>query len=250
LLREDTAAFATRDANSAFDHGGNSPQERIIPVLTVSRKQPEGLCVAQYETEAEAKPDALGFHRLRLRLVFPRNIQNNLAYVGPRTVDLDLRVPGRADIRAMVREVSGSGVLKAGRIQAPVKEEWVEVFFSLEGSADERVPVEVFHPDNIHQVQPKVVDGLFAVAGRDKNAVAALRPDWASAIEDEGARGIFLHLEEHRSITEEEIMRKLGSARAARRFALGLEGFLRVLPFKVRSEANASGKRYVREEDN
>ncbi|MGB8297555.1 MAG: BREX-6 system phosphatase PglZ [Polyangia bacterium] len=250
LLREDTAAFATKDVSVAFDHGGNSPQERIIPVLTVSRKQPEGVCVAQYEAEAKAEDDALGFHRLSLRLVFPRNIQNNLAYVGPRTVDLDLRVPGRADIRALVREVSGAGILKAGRIQAPVKEEWVEVFFSLEGTADERVPVEVYHPDNIHRVQPKVVDGLFAVVGKDKDAVVALRPDWASAIDDEGTRGIFLHLAEHRSITEEEIIRKLGTARAARRFALGLDENLKRLPFKVRSETNASGKRYVREEDN
>jgi hypothetical protein len=78
----------------------------------------------------------------------------------------------------------------------------------------------------------------------------ALRPDWASAIDDEGTRGIFLHLAEHRSITEEEIIRKLGTARAARRFALGLDDNLKRLPFKVRSETNASGKRYVREEDN
>ena len=72
----------------------------------------------------------------------------------------------------------------------------------------------------------------------------------ASAIDDEGARGIFLHLAEHRSITEEEIIRKLGTAREARRFALGFDAHLKLLPFKVRSETNASGKRYVREEDN
>jgi hypothetical protein len=249
LLREDTAAFATKDASVAFDHGGNSPQERIIPVLTVSRKLPEGESVARYAAEVKAEDDALGFHRLRLRLIFPPDTQNNLAFAGPRAIDLDLRVPGRADIRAMVREVSGSGKLKAGRIQAPVKEEWVEVFFSLEGPADERVQVEVFHPDNIHRVQSAVADGLFVVVGRNKGAVAPLAPDWASAIE-EGARGIFLHLAEHGSITEEEIIRKLGSPRAARGFALKFDDHLKLLPFKVRSEANASGKRYVREEEN
>ena len=250
LLREDTAAFATKDASVAFDHGGNSPQERIIPVLTVSRKLPEGESVARYAAEVKAEDDALGFHRLRLRLIFPPDTQNNLAFAGPRTIDLDLRVPGRADIRAMVRDVFGSGKLKAGRIQAPVKEEWVEVFFSLEGPSDERVQVEVFHPDNIHRVQSAVADRLFVVMGRDKGAAVSPRSGWASAIEDEGARGVFLHLAEHGSITEEEIIRKLGSPRAARGFALKFDGHLKLLPFKVRSEANASGKRYVREEDN
>lgn len=250
LLREDTAAFATKDASVAFDHGGNSPQERIIPVLTVSRKLTEGTAIAAYAAEVKSEDDALGYHRLSLRLVFPPGAQNNLAYVGPRTVDLDLRVPGRVDIRAMVREVAGSGKLKAGRIQAPVKEEWVEVFFSLEGPADERVQVEVFHPDNIHRVVPAVADRMFVVVGTKKDAVALPRSGWESAIEDEGARGIFLHLSEHGSMTEEEIIRKLGSARAARRFALSFDAHLKLLPFKVRSETNASGKRYVREEDN
>ncbi len=250
LLREDTAAFATKDVNVAFDHGGNSPQERIIPVLTVSRRLPEGVAVASYAAEVKAEDDALGFHRLSLRLVFPAGAQSNLAYVGPRTIDLDLRVPGRADIRAMVREVAGAGKLKAGRIEAPVKEEWVEVFFSLEGPADERVPVEVFHPDNIHRVQAAVTDRLFLAVGRNKDAVASPRSGWESAIQDEGARGIFQHLAEHGSMTEEEIIRKLGSPRAARRFALSFDAHLKLLPFKVRSETNASGKRYVREEDN
>jgi hypothetical protein len=150
----------------------------------------------------------------------------------------------------MVREVAGSGKMKAGRIQAPVKEEWVEVFFSLEGEADERVQVEVFHPDNIHRVEPAVADRMFVVVGRKKDAVASPRSGWESAIEDEGARGIFEHLAEHGSMTEEEIIRKLGSARAARRFALNFDAHLKLLPFKVRSETNASGKRYVREEDN
>jgi len=189
LLREDTAAFATKDASVAFDHGGNSPQERIIPVLTVSRKLPEGAAVASYAAEVKAEDDALGYHRLSLRLVFPPGVQNNLAYVGPRTVDLDLRVPGRVDIRAMVREVAGSGKLKAGRIQAPVKEEWVEVFFSLEGPADERVQVEVFHPDNIHRVEPAMADRMFVVVGTKKDAVALPRSGWESAIETRGHAG-------------------------------------------------------------
>jgi hypothetical protein len=41
----------------------------------------------------------------------------------------------------------------------------------------------------------------------------------------------------------------LGTARAARRFALNFDEYLKNLPFIVESESNASGKRYVRKEE-
>lgn len=58
-----------------------------------------------------------------------------------------------------------------------------------------------------------------------------------------------MHIEKHGSITETEIIAMLGNARAARRFALNFDHYLTKLPFGVRSESNASGKRYVREEE-
>ena len=59
---------------------------------------------AQYETfvarlretglvEAEAMHDAFGFHRLRVRITFPRDAQTGLAFVGPRSIALDLQHP-------------------------------------------------------------------------------------------------------------------------------------------------------------
>ncbi len=248
LLRDDTAAFATPHASRAFDHGGNSPQERYIPVLIVSRKAPEGVFVAEYLIEAKAEDDAFGCHRISLRLVFPQNSKNALPFVGPRAVDLALRVPGRPDVRIVVKEVSGDGKLAAGRIQAGVKG-WLEVFFALEGKADERVQVEVYHPDSIHRVQGALADGMFAVVGTTTAPAASAGRGWTASVEDAGARAVFEHLADHGSITEEEVIRKLGSPRAARRFALSFDSYLRLLPFKVRSESNASGLRYVREEE-
>jgi hypothetical protein len=48
-----------------------------------------------------------------------------------------------------VKEVSGAGTIKDGRLQAPVGDAWTEVFFALQGPADERVRVEIHHADNI-----------------------------------------------------------------------------------------------------
>jgi hypothetical protein len=248
LFREDTADFETKDKGGTFAHGGNSPQERFIPVLTVARKESEGAFVSQYRVAIRAGEVGSTFHRLQVKLTFPPNCENTLPFVGPRSVDLGLRVPGRPDIRVSIREVSGDGRLAQGRIQANVKD-WIDVSFSLEGKADERVPVEVYHPDNIHKVEPALAEGLFSVAGQTKAAAPTPAAAWMDNIADEGARAVFVHLSEHGSITEEEIVRKLGNPRAFRRFSLGFDGYLKFLPWKARIESNASGKRYVREED-
>ncbi|MBI2378662.1 MAG: BREX-6 system phosphatase PglZ [Deltaproteobacteria bacterium] len=72
LLREDTASFATGTAGASFVHGGNSPQERVIPVLTLTRARAEGRSLADCVIEAEPMADVLGLHRLRVRLVLDK----------------------------------------------------------------------------------------------------------------------------------------------------------------------------------
>lgn len=253
LLAEDTAVFATGTAGATFVHGGNSPQERIIPVLTVTRRRAEASSLTEYAVEAEARPDALGLHRIRLRLVFPPDSQTSLGFAAARAIDLDLRVPERPDIRVLIKEVSQPGSLSAGRIHAPVDGDWTEVFFALEGPTEERVRVEVHHADNIERVRPCAPDTFFRLSGiaghrrRPSGPVAA--SSWSDAIEDESIRGVFVHIARHGSITEAEIITMLGHARAARRFALAFDSYLPKLPFDVRSESNASGKRYVRDTD-
>lgn len=254
LFLDDTAVFATRVAGSSFVHGGNSPQERFIPVLTVTRKRIEASGFAEYAVEAKPEREAFGFSRIGVRVVFPPDTQTGLSFVGPRTIALDLRVPDRPDVKVTVKEVSGPGVLRAGRVEMPVKSDWTDVYFSLEGSKDERTRIEVYHPDAIEKVRPTIVDALFSVSGTQPRAPGgekgrAASAAWAMTIEDEAVRNIFQKIDEHGSITEAEIIHMLGNPRAARRFALNFDGYLAKLPFKVRSEANASGKRYTREED-
>jgi hypothetical protein len=252
LLREDTAPFAT-PRPERFVHGGNSPQERIIPVLTITRKQAAMSGLTEYAVEAQALDGLLTYQRLRLRIVFPPGSQTSLAYAGPRTIDLDLRVPDRQNVQVIIKEVTGGASIKAGRLQVPVGEAWSEVLFTLEALADERVPIEVCHSDNIQKVRPARLDRLFFANGRQKPAPPPQRgagpPPWAEGLEDERVRAVFVHIDRHGSIAETELIAKLGSAGAARRFALNFDAYLAKIPFEVRSESNASGKRYVREED-
>jgi len=250
VLSEDTAVFATGNPGATFVHGGNSLQERVIPVLTVGRKRAAATGLAAYAVEARAEPDVLGMRRLSLRVVFAKD--TGLLPLGtPAPLDLSLRVPGRGDIRITIKDAPKI-LVKNGRLQVPVGDGWTEVFFALEGAVDEQVRVEIFHPDAVEPVAPFLIETWFAVVGtgtgaRPPSVPPSPGPSWQEGFADSGVRKVFAHLEKHGSISEAEVTQFLGSPRAFRRFSLDFEGHARKVPFKVRIETTPGGKRYVKD---
>lgn len=262
LLRYDTAVFAQGTPGATFVHGGNSPEERIIPVLTVTKKRAETASLAEYMLEAEDRGRVLGLQRLAVRAKFAKNTTAGLGFAVVRVIDVALRVPQRPDIEATLKDVSEPAVLQNGRVKLPLGEAWTEIFFALVGPNDERVRVEVFHPDNLERVQSAQPVAWFSVTGAPvllakpqetaaKASERVIEPgtSWAEAFVEEGVRRVFLHIQKHRVITEEEMVTLLGSARAVRRFAFEVDSYLDKLPFRVRVEPGDGGKRYVREEE-
>lgn len=250
LFRDDTAIFATGNPGATFVHGGNSPQERIIPVLTVTRKHGERVGHAEYVVEVEPQPDVVGLHRLRMRVVFA---PGTLGFAAAGVVDIALRPREREGVRVTVKDVAGPATVKTGRLQVPVGETWTEVFFSLEGPTDDRVQVEVYHAEAIEKVRGATPDHWYSVSGTATGVsrAAPVPPSgtWADTIADEGIRKVFLHIEKHGVVTEPEVTNLLGSPRAFRRFSLEFDMHLTKLPFRVRIEPGEGGKRYVREDE-
>lgn len=244
LFRDDTAVFDTGKSGATFVHGGNSPQERIIPVLTVTQKRAESGGLVDYSVEAEAQPDALGLHRVKIRISYSRG----LGFAVAKTIDLGLRVRDRDAVRVVLKEAIGAGKALGTTIRVPVSDAWTEVFFALEGP-DERAQIEVYHPDNIEKVSPARLDTWYDVVktGGQGASATSTTGTWADQIEDEGSRKVFLHIEKHGSIDEPQVVTMLGSPRAFRRFSLEFEAHLEKLPFRVRIEPGDGGKRYVRE---
>lgn len=253
LFRDDTAVFATGNSGATFVHGGNSPQERIIPVLTVTRKRVETASLAEYAVEVEPKEDVVGLHRVRVRVVFPKGTTTSLGFAAARSVDLAIQAAEREGVRVVIKDVAKPGALKGGRLQVPVGDEWTEVFFGLEGPSDDRVRIEVHHPDKIEKVRSATPDEWYSVSGTATAKTPSVPPpqitalSWADTITDEGTRRVFLHIEKHGVITEAEVNNILGSPRATRRFSGEWEQQATKLPFIVRTEPGDAGKRWVKE---
>lgn len=197
LLREDTAVFRTGNPGASFVHGGNSPQERIIPVLTVTRKRSEQPGYAEYAVEVEPKSDVMGLHWLRLRVGFAKDRTTSLAFAAAKSIDLTLRALDHAGIQVVWKEIAGAGSLKGGRLQVPLGEVWTDVFFGLTGPQDDRVRIEIYHADNVERVQAATPVQWYSVSGqsgatpaRSRRRVQLQRPGLSTSVMKEFARGL------------------------------------------------------------
>ena len=255
----DIDPFATGKSAANFIHGGNSLQERVIPVLTVSHRHQSSLKLVQYQIEARAKKSLAGFSRLQVRVKPVATAQGILSFTGAKTVNLALQVPNRPDIDVTIAEASDAP-LKNQQVTVTVEQDWVDVLFDLKGLQDERVRVQVYQSDGAENVESTIVETYFEVAGtkpkpsnepsnaddQDTTPSSTDCGDWQASFEDETIRQVFIHLDCHGSITEAELTQMLGTARKARRFALNFETHQQKVPFEVRVEATGSGKRYVK----
>ncbi len=257
IFRRDTQLFDTGKTAATFAHGGNSPQERIIPVLTVHYHRHQRLG-GRFRIEAKALEPREGLSRLRLTVAHAEDSQSVLAFVGSRFLDVTFRVPERPDIEIAMKDARGAE-LADQKLRLRVGEP-AEVFFELRGEHDERVRLEIYHPAGEDQVTPLLYDHFFDVAGRPRrvaepqsagsepgvSAGAPAGADWAEALGDPAVGRVFLHVAEHGAITESELAGMLGGARRARRFARRFDEYVDKVPFTVRTENVGGVKRYVK----
>ena len=262
MMPEDTAVFDTGKHDMRFVHGGNSLQERLIPVLTLQHKGATGGSSQQFQIEAHWRQGVAGLHCLEIQV---RKVEQlGLDFGNRNLIELALKCPDDPDLQVELAQARGGAQLNGSVIQAPVGEAF-ELFFRLRGSSQEKVRVEVFHPSATDQVAPCIPDARFfvralATALQPAEAKADVSPPtspvsdgamppWLLALsEDERIRQLFAHLAAHGVITEPEVTAMLGSPRAARRFALKVDELASRAPFSVRIVVVGEVKRYVKEQ--
>ncbi len=248
MFPESTAVFDTGRTRKGFVHGGNSFQERVIPVLTVSHKVLSGGSVTAYDITAVRKEAVAGMHCIAAKVTLGKG---SLDFGGNEEIELGIRVPEIDGIRAELCEVRGGAVLSSGTIVAKVSEEF-EVFFRLFGGTRSRVQVELHHPSSDANVRTSIVKERFAVsfiqdAATESDAPAKAADNWLSDLPEGQVRRVFQHLSEHGTVTEAEVAEMLGSPRLQRQFARNFEKYLAYAPFTARIDVVSGVKRYLRE---
>jgi PglZ domain len=252
MFPETTAVFDTGRRGTTFVHGGNSLQERVIPVLTIVHRAAAGGSNLVYQVRAEPRDGVAGMHCLegRLEVVALRGLD----FGSPKEIELGLRVPGEDGVQVELCQARGKARVVGAAVLASVGEPF-ELFFRLSGASEARVLVELFHPSAEAEVTPCVLDARFAVtasrapASRAAPSVPPSPPSglWLDLLPDDGSRQVFGHLAAHGTITEDEVARLMGGARAARRFANQFEALARKAPFGAHIDVVGGVKRYVRE---
>jgi hypothetical protein len=271
LLREDTAVYETRSARAPFVHGGNSLQERVIPVLTVRRRRGPGQSTSAYVIEGAAERAVLGVQRVRVRVQLGASATGSLGFTGARAVRIALRAAGREDVKLRIREASGAGKLRGTELELPVSAEWTEVFFVLEATADDRVQVEAFAVSSGETVTSCVFTDFFDVSGTVELPAAAetsgdakptsspTRPtpkrsephpaseaSWKDHVTDPDYQRALAHIAAHGQLSEADLIGMI-TGRRARAFSREYDALSGKLPFRIRIEVAGGQKIYVKD---
>ena len=253
MFPETTAVFDTGRRSMSFVHGGNSLQERVIPVLTVVHRTAAGGRSVQYGIKAKANEGVAGMHCIEAKVEVLE--QRSLDFGSPKDIELALRVPDAEGVQVELCQTRGKARIVGGVVVATVGEGF-ELFFRLSGAVDARALIEIHHPSAEVDVVPCVPDARFAVTATRALAtppstpargIGASTASWLEQLPESGVRQVFEHLAAHGTVTENEAAAMLGGPRGLRRFALQFEKYTQKAPFGVRIDVVAGVKRYVRE---
>ena len=221
IFPETTAVFDTGRHDMSFVHGGNSLQERVIPVLTLVHRAPAGASAQSYRVESRAGEGVGGMHALTARVTMAA--QGTLGFGGTRDVELSLTVVDAPGIEVELCQTRGAARVSGGAIIATVDESF-ELFFRLTGHSNARVRVQLEHPSAVVELEPCVLEARFDVEARSAVAPTPAAPQspptqspptqWLDELPEGGVRDLFDRLAAHGAVTAAEAAQLLGSPRA------------------------------------
>ena len=252
MFPETTAVFDTGRRPMGFVHGGNSLQERVIPVLTVVHRAAAGGSTLQYGITAEAREGVAGMHCVEVRSTSSSSGRSTSG--ARRTSSCRCGCPTPRTCRSSCAR-RGQG---AGSPAAWSSRPWAKR--SSSSSASPAPPTRACASRSTIRapsadVVPCVPDARFAVrrrgalvtTARTERGAGGERASWLEQFPEAGVRQVFEHLAAHGTVTENEAAAMLGGPRGLRRFAIRFEAMLQKAPFDVRIDVVAGVKRYVRE---
>jgi PglZ domain len=250
LFPEDAAPFDIGDKAKDYVHGGNSLQERAIPVITVQHRHDPGAETTRYRLEAMAGEPLARMQCVRGTVHIEKG--HALSFSSLSAMELMLECVDDPDVMvelcdARDAKVVGSAVL--AEVEKPF-----ELFFRLRGATARRVRVRLKHATGAALVASFEIAERFGVeAVRSEPPPSDKKPrrpsdTWLLELPEGGVRDVFRHLDAHGSINEAEATRMLGGARQYRAFCRDVEELMKVAPFRVLVDVSSGVKCHVRVE--
>lgn len=258
-----------------FVHGGNSPQERFIPVMTIRHRRPPGSDTQRYLIEIIRRmPNQADMHCIQARVA--AQDQMGLAFTGATELEIELRVlqENDLDLKSLLCQASQGATMQGGIARVRVGQPFL-LYFRLTGAAEHRAKIELRYPGAHYQVQSASYDERFEVEVRapkpsgssSENDATDSPPEepaktpspssgtsssapptsWLEVYEDLAVRKVFSHIDSYGSISEQDAMAMLGGARQMRRFSRRFEEHAAKAPFTVNIDTSGGSKTYSKQ---
>lgn len=251
LVFDQETHLLINNSGTSFYHGGNTLQERIVPVINISSSkktiqttQKKNAVREEYEVSIEQMHSIMGLQRLSLKVGSGFTGQ---LFSKPK-IDIQLKSI-EAGVIVEIQDVP-DGSHTGDIITAPMNES-VEVIFKLTSNniSKSQISCEAIQSDHLIKVisQNSFYDVIIdkAMTPSSKSQPQGFSIDESIPMEFHVA---LQHLHKHKSLTEKFLMNSLGAdniaARKARRFANNIQGWATLLPFDITVELTNEGKTY------
>jgi hypothetical protein len=239
-----------------FVHGGNSPQERVIPVLVVQHRHVVGGEDQHYRIEIVDSDSVGGKHMLRARVVRADN-QTTLA-LDSDPIPIELSAAEGNGVITEPIEVEDAS-LDAGLITTRVGNEFC-VYFRLSSVQEQRVRVQLIGGSARWKIDAAIsqarftaltpgVSGAFPIIPPAPPPPPASEPParadaWLEEFEDPDVRRVIQQIAQHGHVNEQDLIRLLGNQRKARKFARDFDEYRKRTPFIMEQQHLETGKTY------
>ncbi len=253
LVMDRSTHLLTTARAATFYHGGNSLEERVIPLITLSGGAPVQMSAGRYRIAAASLPPVFGTNRLKLSVLS----EGDGELFGPETVEV--RLSPETGIHVHIGD-AGSMRFTGDTIEVPVDGEIV-VSFRLESVAGGKSRLEISQVSQTLKLCALTTADYFDVAriAGEAAPVAAVAAAAAAsthwAIPGEFIPGEYhaalQHLYKHSVLSEAFLRNTLGdspeASRKARRFASKIGEWVQYLPFSITVQVTADGTEYRKE---
>jgi len=250
LIFERSTHLLLNQSRTTFYHGGNSLQERLVPVIAFSFKQILPDNSGTFNLELEKMPGVLGFHRISIHV-----ISRALGMFSLPLIELQMLTDRGDEVDVEIGELVGAE-RRGDLLTLPVDKK-SELYFKLRGSCSKaRIIFRSTQKATI--IENTEYSEFFEVEKNSINFVQQ-KTKIKSKKSDQNSIGFsdnipqefhtaLAHLDKHGSLTEKFLVNTLGGdsigARKGRRFANKISEWLKDLPFDIGVEQTAEGKEY------